>query len=172
MIFFNADKGDEGALWALDTSTGKLRTVVTKKKSHFVPVAARDGILVALTWPTWDTKKQSLVGLDAQTGEQRWEFKPQIEGSRLTDTNGNWAWRTTAKGLLSIQVLEEQKQMVVEMIDPKTGTSTGRQITPLDDSGSLVFWDALWGDGMAWLDIGRFVYALDLATGATAYRLD
>jgi hypothetical protein len=78
----------------------------------------------------------------------------------------------TSTALLSIQVLEEQKQLVVETIDPRTGTSTKRQITPLDASGSLVFWDALWGDGMAWLDIGRFIYALDLTTGATAYRLD
>jgi outer membrane protein assembly factor BamB len=172
MIFFNTREGDEGTIWALETSSGKLRSVVTKNKAHFVPVAARDGTLIALTWPTWDTEKQSLVGLDAQTGEQRWEFKPQVEGSRLSESHGNWDWRMTAKGLLSIQVLEEQKQLVVEMIDPQTGTSAKQQITPLDESGSLVFWDALWGDGMAWLDIGRFVYALDLTTGTTAYRLD
>jgi hypothetical protein len=145
--------------------------VITKKKSRFVPVAARDGIVIALTWPTWDGKKQSLVGLDARTGEQRWEFKPQTEGSRLTDTHGNWGWHTTPKGLLSVQVLEDQKQLVVETLDPRTGASSGRQITPLDDSGSLVFWDVLWGDDTAWLDIGRFVYVLDLASGTTTYRL-
>jgi outer membrane protein assembly factor BamB len=172
MIFFNPSRGDEGALSALDTSTGKLRTVITKKKAHFVPVAARDGILIALTWPTWDTKKQSLVGLDARTGEQRWEFTSQTEGSRLSESHGNWDWRMTPKGLLSIQVLEDQKQLVVETIDLRTGASTGQQITPLDDSGSQVFWDVLWGDDTAWLDIGRFVYVLDLATGTTMYRLD
>ncbi len=78
----------------------------------------------------------------------------------------------TKQGLLSIQVLEEQQQLVTEIIDPQTGTSAKKQITPLDLSGSLVFWDALWGDELAWLDIGRFVYVIDLATGQTAYRLD
>ena len=92
--------------------------------------------------------------------------------SRTSESHGNWDWHMTAKGLLSIQVLEGQKQLVVEVIDPRTGTSNGRQITPLDESGSLVFWDVLWGDDTAWLDIGRFTYVLDLASGTTTYRLE
>jgi hypothetical protein len=110
--------------------------------------------------------------MDARAGEQRWEFTSQTGGSRMSESHGNWDWHTTPKGLMSIQVLEDQKQLIVETIDPRTGTSTGRQVTPLDESGSLVFWDVLWGDDTAWLDIGRFTYVLDLATGRTMYRLD
>jgi outer membrane protein assembly factor BamB len=171
-IFFNNDSSTDGGLWALDTSNGEVRTVITKPKYRFVPVAARDNIVIVLTWPTWDTEKQSLVGLDVASGEQRWEFKPQVGGARISTTHGGWDWRMTKQGLLSIQVLEEQQQLVTEILDPQTGTSAKQQVTPLDASGSLVFWNALWGDEMAWLDIGRFVYVIDLETGTTAYRMD
>jgi outer membrane protein assembly factor BamB len=171
-IYFGYDRPEEGALWAMDTASGKLRKVVAKKKYFFVPVAARDGMIIALTWPNWDQKKQSLVGLDAQTGEQRWEFKPRATDSRVIDTHGHMDWRLTAKGLLLVQVLEDQRQMIVETLDLKTGASAGKQTTPLDGSGSHVFWSALWSNDMAWLDIGSSVYALDLASGTTAYRLN
>jgi outer membrane protein assembly factor BamB len=171
-IFFGFERSDEGALWAVDTASGQLRKVVAKKKYRFIPVAARDGIVIALTWPTWDTKKQLLVGLDAQTGEQRWEFKPLATDARVTDSHGHLDLRLTRKGLLVVQVLEDEKQLLVETLDPRTGASAGKQTTVLEGSGSHVFWDALWSTDVAWLDIGSWIYAIDLQTGATRYRLD
>jgi outer membrane protein assembly factor BamB len=171
-IFFGFEQGDEGALWAVDTASGELRKVVARKKYRFVPVAARDGVVIALTWPTWDTEKQSLLGLDARTGEQRWEFKPLATDARVVQTHGHLDLRLTRKGLLVVQVLENEKQLLVETLDPRTGTSSDKQITTLEGSGSHVFWDALWSTDVAWLDIGSWVYAIDLGTGATRYRLD
>jgi hypothetical protein len=171
-LFFGNNSSDEGTLWAMDTASGKLRKVIAKKKYHFAPVAARDGIVMVLSWPNWDAKKLVLLGLDAKTGEQRWEFKPQAQDSRATDSHGHLDWRLTTKGLLLIQVLEDQQQLIVETLDPHTGASANKQTTALDGAGSHVFWSALWSSDMAWLDIGSSVYALDLATGATAYRLD
>jgi outer membrane protein assembly factor BamB len=171
-IVFGFEQGDEGALWALDTAGGELRKLVAKKKYRYIPVAARDGVVIALTWPTWDTDKQLLVGLDAKTGEQRWEFKPLTTDARITESHGHLDLRLTRKGLLVVQVLEEQQQLLVETLDPKTGTSADKQVTTLEGSGSHVFWDALWSTDMAWLDIGSQVYAIDLGTGATRYRLD
>jgi outer membrane protein assembly factor BamB len=171
-ILFGFEQGDEGALWALDTASGELRKLVAKKKYRFIPVAARDGVVIALTWPTWDTDKQSLVGLDAQTGEQRWEFKPQATDARVTETHGHLDMRLTRKGLLVMQVLEDEKQLLAETLDPQTGASADKQLTALEGSGSHVFWGALWSTDMAWLDIGSQIYAIDLGTGATRYRLD
>jgi hypothetical protein len=171
-IVFGFERGDEGALWALDTAKGELRELVAKKKYHFIPVAARDGVVIALTWPTWDTDKQSLVGLDAKTGEQRWEFKPQATDARITESHGHLDLRLTRKGLLVVQVLEEQQQLLIETLEPKTGASVEKHITALEGSGSHVFWDALWSTDMAWLDIGSWVYAIDLSAGTTRYRLD
>ncbi len=171
-ILFGFDQGDEGALWALDTASGKLHKVVAKKKYRFIPVGARDGTVIALTWPTWDTDKQSLIGLDAKTGEQRWEFKPQATDARITETHGHLDLRLTRKGLLVVQVLEDQKQLLVETLDPRTGASAEKRTTALEGSGSHVFWDALWSTDIAWLDIGSWIYGIDLSTGATMYRLD
>jgi outer membrane protein assembly factor BamB len=171
-IVFGFEQGDEGALWALDTASGELRKVVAKKKYRFIPVAARDGTVIALTWPTWDTDKQSLLGLDAKTGAQRWEFKPLAADARITESHGHLDLRLTRKGLLVVQVLEEEKQLLVETLDPRTGASAEKQTTTLEGSGSHVFWDALWSADMAWLDIGSWVYAIDLRSGATMYRLD
>ena len=171
-IFFGYDRPEQGAIWAMDTASGKLREVVAKKKYLFAPIAERDGVLIALTWPNWDQKKQTLVGLDARTGEQRWEFKPQATDARLIETHGHLDWQMTKQGLLVVQVLEDERQLIVEMLDPRTGASAGKQVTALKDSGSHVFWDALWSNDMAWLDIGSRVYALDLTTGAAVYQLD
>jgi hypothetical protein len=112
------------------------------------------------------------VGLDAKTGEQRWEFKPLTTDARITESHGHLDLRLTRTGLLVVQVLEEQQQLLVGTLDPKTGTSADKQVTTLEGSGSHVFWDALWSTDMAWLDIGSWVYAIDLGTGATRYRLD
>jgi outer membrane protein assembly factor BamB len=171
-ILFGFEQGDEGALWALDRASGKLHKVAAKKKYRFIPVAARDGTVIALTWPTWDTDKQSLLGLDAKTGEQRWEFKPLATDARITETHGHLDLRLTRKGLLVVQVLEDQKQLLVETLDPRTGTSAEKRTTTLEGSGSHVFWDALWSTDIAWLDIGSWIYGIDLRTGATMYRLD
>ena len=171
-IVFAFEQGDEGALWALDTASGELRKLAAQKKYRYTPVAARDGVVIALTWPTWDTEKQSLLGLDAKTGEQRWEFKPQATDARITQVHGHLDLRLTRKGLLVVQVLEDQRQLLIETLDLRTGASADKQITTLEGSGSHVFWDALWSTDMAWLDIGSEVYAIDLATGATRYRLD
>jgi hypothetical protein len=127
--------------------------------------------LIVLTWPTWDSTKLSLLGLDAKTGEQRWEFKPQVKDARMTTSNGHWDWRLTQKGLLMVQVLDDQQQLLVETLDPKTGAIAGQQTTPLGDSGSHVFWRAMWADDYAWLSIGSLIYAIDLTTGQTAYTL-
>jgi outer membrane protein assembly factor BamB len=145
---------------------------VAKKKYRFIPVAARDGTVIVLTWPTWDTDKQSLLGLDAKTGEQRWEFKLLATDARITETHGHLDLRLTRNGLLVVQVLEDQKQLLVETLDPRTGASAEKRTTTLDGSGSHVFWDALWSTDIAWLDIGSWVYGIDLRTGATMYRLD
>jgi outer membrane protein assembly factor BamB len=171
-ILFGFEQGDEGALWALDTASGKLHKLVAKKKYRFIPVAARDGVVIALTWPTWATDKQSLVGLDVKSSEQRWEFKPQATDARVTETHGHLDVRLIRKGLLVVQVLEDQQQLLVEMLDPRTGASSDKQTAALEGSGSHVFWDALWSADMAWLDIGSWVYAVDLGTGAIRYRLD
>jgi outer membrane protein assembly factor BamB len=171
-LFFRQSEGDTGSIWAIDTSDGTLRQLIAKKKYEFFPMAVRDGVVIALTWPNWDTKKLSLIGLDPKSGDQRWEFKLQASDSRATEIFGHMDWRLTKQGLLLVQVLEDQAQLAIETLDPKTGTSSNRQTTRLTGPGSNVFWQALWSTDMAWLHIGSDVYAVDVASGKTVYRLD
>jgi outer membrane protein assembly factor BamB len=170
-LFFSNEIGNDGTLWALDASNGASHKLLDGKKRKFVPVATRDGILIVLTWPTWDSTKLSLLGLDAKTGEQRWEFKPQVKDARMIASNGHWDWRLTQNGLLMVQVLDDQQQLLVETLDPKTGTVAGQQTTSLGDSGSHVFWRAMWADDYAWFNIGSLIYAIDMKTGQTVYTL-
>lgn len=160
-----------GVLWALDTASGDLRKLADDQEYKFVPLAARDDTLIVLAWPSWDSKRQALWGLDAATGERRWQYALQAKEARLLQPFGDWDWRLTPKGLVVVQVLKDQRQLIVDLVDPHTGVSTARQTTALGSSGSPTFWHAIWTDDMAWLKIDFSLYAVDLATGATAYRL-
>jgi outer membrane protein assembly factor BamB len=171
-IFISSDRGGEHTIWALSSAGGKFRQIAHEKDNYLIPVAARDGILVVLAWPSWDSSRQALWGLDAATGERRWQFVPQAKDARFTDVFGNWDWRLGAKGLTVIQVLDDQKQLISEILDLKTGVSSARQVTALKGPGSQTWWRVTWADDMAWLDIGSSIYAVDLTTGATAYQLN
>ena len=149
----------------------EMRKLADDQEYKFVPLAARDDTLIVLAWPSWDSERQALWGLDATTGERRWQYALQAKEARLLRPFGDWDWRLTPKGLVVVQVLKDQRQLIVDLVDPRTGVSAARQTTALGSSGSPTFWHVIWADDMAWLKIDFSLYAVDLTTGATAYRL-
>ncbi len=161
----------DGILWALNTADGTYGNLLEDKEFQFVPLVTRDDTLIVLTWPTWDTERQSLWGLDRATGARRWQYALQASDPWFLETLGDWDFRLTEKGLVVIQVPEDQQQIVVETLDPLTGVSSGQLVTALEGPGSHVLWNLFWSDDTAWMEIGSEIYGLDLATGTPSYRL-
>src|SRR5262249_2084048 len=127
--------------------------------------------LIALAAPTWDSNRLSLWGLDATSGERRWQVALDAHELNRQRAFGDWDWRLTPKGLVVAQVLRDQSQLVVETIAPRTGVISAQQATELTNTHMPTLQNIVWADDMAWLKIDNSIYAIDLATGAPAYHL-
>jgi outer membrane protein assembly factor BamB len=163
--------GNGKLLWALATADGSTRTLVEDKEYNLTPVAARDGMLIVVASPTWDSQRKLLWGLDAQTGERHWQLKLDAHEWLGLSSSGDFDLRLTAKGLTVVQVLREDAKLVVETLNPRTGASQTRQESALEDMSMPGLRRSFWGDDTAWLEIDSDIFAVDLATGTIAYRL-
>jgi outer membrane protein assembly factor BamB len=163
--------GNDKLLWALDTANGKHRALVNEKEYQLKPLALHQNTLIVRAAPDWDSQRQELWGIDSATGERRWQIKLQAHDLREERSSGDWELHLTPKGLLVVQALRDEPQLVTELFDPATGTSLHRETTPLENIGTPSIIGSLWGDDTAWLRINGDVYAIDLATGKVDYKL-
>jgi outer membrane protein assembly factor BamB len=163
--------GNNGLIWALDSASGDVRTIANNKEYNLIPLAARDDTLIVLATPTWDSQRQAIWGLDSVTGERRWQEPLQAHDLREGTSSGDWDWQLTPKGLVVVQILRDDAQLIVETLNPRTGISSSRQQTALTGLHIPSLQGALWSDDTAWLKIDSNVYAIDLATGKPAYQL-
>jgi outer membrane protein assembly factor BamB len=164
--------GNGGLLWALATADGATRTLADDKEYNVTPLAARDGMLLALAAPTWDSQRKILWGLDTQTGELHWQLKLDAHEWIGQSSSGDFDFRLTAQGLTVLQVLRDDAKLVVETLNPRTGASQSRQESALDGMSMPSLRSSHWGDDTAWLAIDGDVLAIDLASGKIAYRLE
>lgn len=162
---------NQGKIWALGAGDGAVRPLVDEKDYKLVPLGLSDGVLIALASPTWDSRRLALWGLDAATGERRWQAALDAHEMRRLGSFGDWDWRLTPKGLVVAQVLRDQAQLIVETINPSTGVIANRQATDLAGAHLPSLQNALWTDDMAWLKVDNTIYAVDLATSKPAYHL-
>jgi outer membrane protein assembly factor BamB len=164
--------GDGKLLWALDTATGKTRTVVTEKEYQLKPLALAGKTLIARAAPDWDSQRQELWGFDSATGERRWQIKLQAHDLLEGNSSGDWQARVTPAGLLVVQALADEPRLAVDVFNTDTGASLLHQESPLGSIGTPSLYGAVWGDDMAWFRIGGDMYAIDLANGNVAYKLN
>jgi hypothetical protein len=148
-----------------------ISTFYFPKQYTFVPLALRDGALIALAAPIWDSRRLALWGLDAATGERRWQAALDAHELRKQRPLGDWDWALTPKGLVVAQVLRDQAQLIVETITPRTGVIASRQVTELTGAHMPGLQSVAWTDDMAWLKLDNTVYAIDLATRKPAYHM-
>jgi outer membrane protein assembly factor BamB len=158
-------------IWALDTTTGNVRTLIEDKEYNLRPLARRDNILIVLATPTWDSQRQALWGLDVATGERRWQQPLQAHELRQGSSSGDWDWQLTPKGLVLVQVLRDDAHLIVETLDPRTGVSSAKQDTQLTGLHLPSLYQPTWADTMVYLKLDSQIYAVDLTTGKTAYQL-
>jgi outer membrane protein assembly factor BamB len=151
--------------------SGGIRTVIEDKEYKLRPLAVRDGTLIVLAAPDWDSRRQALWGLDAATGERRWQEPLQAHELHQGSSSGDWVWQLTPQGLVVAQVLRDEARLIVATLNPRTGASTSKQETELAGLHMPSLFRALWTDDTAWLKLDNKVYAIDLATGKTAYQI-
>jgi outer membrane protein assembly factor BamB len=163
--------GNGKLLWALATADGATRTLADDKEYYLTPIAARDGMLIVRAAPEWDSQRQELWGLDTQTGERHWQLKLQAHQWIGGTSSGDWDARLTPKGLVVLQVLRDEAQLILETLNPRTGASLSRQENVLTDMHMPSLRRGFWADDMVLLEIDSDILAVDLATGQTAYRL-
>lgn len=164
--------GDGKQLWALDTTTGKTRTLLTEKEYQLKPLALAGKTLIAVAAPDWDSQRQELWGLDSATGERRWQIKLQAHDLLEGSSSGDWQARLTPAGLLVVQALADEPRLAVDVYNTTTGASLLHQESPLGNIGTPSLYGAVWGEDMAWFRIGGDMYAIDLANGNVAYKLN
>ncbi len=158
-------------IWAMDTADGSVRTLIEDKEYNLRPLALRDETLIVLAAPTWDSQRQVLWGLDAASGERRWQQPLQAHSLRQGSSSGDWDWQLTPKGLVVVQVLRDEARLIVETLDPRSGNSSAKQETELADLHMPSLYQPMWTDDMAYLKLDSQIYAIDLATGKTAFQL-
>ncbi|HEU5101973.1 MAG TPA: PQQ-binding-like beta-propeller repeat protein [Roseiflexaceae bacterium] len=158
-------------IWALDSGDGSVRTLIEDQEYNLRPLALRDDTLIVLAAPTWDSQRQVLWGLDAASGERRWQQPLQAHSLRQGSSSGDWDWQLTSKGLVVVQVLRDEAQLIVETLDPRSGASSAKQETKLDDLTMPSLYQPMWTDDMVYLKLDSHIYAVDLATGKPAFQL-
>jgi outer membrane protein assembly factor BamB len=162
--------GDD-KIYALDATSGAARTLIADKQAHFYPVAGREGVLVVLTNPTWDSNRWTILGLDMQTGARRWQFAVQGQAPLGFGSSADWLWRLTPKGLTVVQLPRAGSgQIMADALDLQTGVSAGQQVTPVGGHRGVTSAPLL-TDERIWLNFGDQIYALDATTGKLAYTI-
>lgn len=155
--------GDE-VLLALDAETGKLRDLVRDKESEFRLRFVHDGAVIALRWPDYDSNKLTLVAYDP-TGAPRWQHR-----LTATDRDGReWGVAPGPGAVYLWQSSEDDKAVILERIDIKTGQVLAR--TPMsrpDDDAPRIF-DQIVAPRRAWIAAIFDFATVDLTTGAVEH---
>jgi outer membrane protein assembly factor BamB len=166
-IVFAADD----KVYTVDAASGAMHTLIEDKQAHFYPVAGRDGVLVVLTTPAWDSDRWIILGLDAQTGARRWQFAVQSQTPLGFGSSANWLWRLTSKGLTVVQLPHNgSPQITADVLDLQTGVSAGSQVTPIGKHSGVTSEPLLTG-ALIWLNFGDQILALDATSGKLSYSV-
>jgi outer membrane protein assembly factor BamB len=158
-------------IWALDTADGSVRTLIEEQEYNLRPLALHDDTLIVLAAPTWDSQRQELWGLDAASGARRWQQPLKAKSLRQGGSSGDWDWQLTPKGLVVVQVLRDEAQLIVETLDPRSGASSVRQETQLTGLTMPSLYQPMWTEDTVYLKLDSHIYAVDLATGKTEFQL-
>ena len=158
-------------IWALDTADGSVRILIEEQEYNLRPLALRDDTLIVMAAPTWDSRRQALWGLDTATGERRWQQPLQAHELRQGSSSGDWDWQLTSKGFVLVQVLRDEARLIVETLDPRTGTSSAKQETELADLHMPSMYQPMWTEDTVYLKLDSHIYAVDLATGKTVFEI-
>lgn len=153
---------EHGKIMAINAQDGRPNTLTGEPDYDLTPLARQDDTLIVRATRTRGSERDELWGLDAESGERRWQYLLQGEDWVHDTARGQWDCQLTSRGLVLLQVLSDPDQLIVETLDPLNGVSAGQVSTKVHDD----YWgDVAWTDDVAWLRIRGKLYTVDLATG-------
>ncbi len=159
-----------GIVLAVDAADGTVRVLAWAEDYDLTPLARHEGTVIVSAKRTRGSERYELWGLDAVTGERKWEKVFQDE--EPIEAPGSWAgnaysWRLTPRALVLLHMLEEPSRLVLETLDPRTGQSAG--LTDIDLGDDSWNWDGVvWTDDTAWV-VASKLHAVDLLSGKLLY---
>ena len=156
--------GDANRVVAVDIADGFYRRLVDEEDYYLNPLAVRGGVLLVAAERRRGSRRYELWGLDATTGERRWQiiFEDEDPIYEAGSWAGNaWAAQFTSHGLVLMHFLEEPPRVVVEKLDPQSGVSSGEVVS---DLGEEYWYGVVWADDAVLLR-SRKLHAIDLVSG-------
>ncbi|MBK9944529.1 MAG: PQQ-binding-like beta-propeller repeat protein [Kouleothrix sp.] len=163
--------GQGGQLWELGLVDGAIRMLAENQEYNLTPIMLSDGTLIVQASPTWDSQRQELWGVDLKTGTRSWQQKLKAHELHRGSSSGDWAAQLTPRGLMVVQVLRDEAQLLIDTIDPHTGASLIHTQHALQGAHMPGLRASQWADDTGWLMIDGDVFAIDLANGQIEYRL-
>lgn len=156
----------DGKITAINTQDGRPTTLTDEPDYDLTPLARHDSILIVRAIRTRGSEREELWGLDAASGELRWQYLLQAQDWFYDVAGGQWDCQLTSRGLVVLQVLSDPDQLIFDTLNPHSGVSAGQTSTKLHDD----YWPHIaWTDDVAWLTIWGKLYTVDLDTGTPIY---
>jgi outer membrane protein assembly factor BamB len=152
-------------VFAINTTTGAVRPLVTDKQDDLQLVGVSGTTLVLQATPRYDPQKPVTVGVDLSTGTERWR-----EASRVVTPNDSQTEKVTARGPIIVSCNTQANACKFEAIDAQTGTIAGSSTVaadPADQQNVHIV------DGSASLLVSagwEHVVGIDPATAATLWK--
>ncbi len=165
--FYISDGQDLSVVNLLD---GTYREVFGDEDHNLVPLAAQDGVLVALAERTRGTRRYSLWGIDTATGSKRWEFTPDAEdlyerGSSVAYDDGIWNAGVTSDKVIVLEAFSDPSFVNFTVLDLADGTQTGTNRFDFGDDGSSYWIQVLgWSRDRVYLVMDSRLRAMDFTT--------
>jgi outer membrane protein assembly factor BamB len=156
-------------------SDGEWGALIEDPDYEFVPLAARDGVLITRAKRTRGTTRFELWGVSLSDGKQVWQHPfpdsepldgPDSMSGLIDKGDSAWTAQLTSAGLVIVTASADPHQLTVETLDPSTGTSGAGGVIPLTSiSGDFYSVPDVmgWYHDQLWLIIEGKVYVLDPA---------
>jgi outer membrane protein assembly factor BamB len=164
--------GDGHNLSVVNLSDGAYREVFGDEDYNLVPLAAQDGVLVALAERTRGTRRYSLWGIDTTAGSQLWEYVPAAEdlyeeGSSVVYDEGIWSAGLSLDKVVVLQAFSDPSFIDFTILNLADGAQTGANRLDLGDDGSSYWLQVLgWRRDRVYLVMDSRLRVIDSMTAA------
>lgn len=157
-------------LSVVDLLDGTYRELFGDEDHDLVPLAAQDGMLIALAERTRGTRRYLLWGIDAATGSKLWEFIPDAEGlyegdSSVVHQDGIWNARVTPGRVIVWEAFADPSFVSFTILNAAEGTQTGTNRFDFGDDTSSYWIQVLdWSRDRIYLVLESRLRVLDFTT--------
>lgn len=167
-------------LYAVSKKDGKSRELINDPDYEFVPWALHDNTLIVRAKRTRGSTRYEWWGVDIPSGKRLWqhpleEAEPLDEPDQMVGLidqgDSGFTAHLTPAGLVTVLAQADPHQLILETLNPDTGTSVGQKKIDLNVNGSFYSVPSVlgWLKEMGYFIIESRLYVVDLAAGAATY---